>query len=145
MSSSNSNSGTVKTWPRILLRLEGTTILGASLWGYHRTGLPWWVFAGCLLLPDIGMTGYLANTRAGAATYNSLHTSTPPILLLCAGWARDSKLLAGAALCWLAHIGMDRMAGYGLKYGTAFGHTHLGFIGGAAEKPVPLPEARETD
>ncbi|HJU52615.1 MAG TPA: DUF4260 family protein, partial [Acidimicrobiia bacterium] len=30
---------------------------------------------------------------------------------------------------WLAHIGLDRFLGYGLKYADAFGHTHLGEIG----------------
>jgi hypothetical protein len=29
------------------------------------------------------------------------------------------------ALIWGAHIGADRMLGYGLKYPTAFKHTHL--------------------
>lgn len=28
-----------------------------------------------------------------------------------------------------AHIGMDRLLGYGLKYPTGFRHTHLGRIG----------------
>ena len=28
-------------------------------------------------------------------------------------------------LIWLAHIGMDRTLGYGLKYPTAFKDTHL--------------------
>jgi hypothetical protein len=32
-------------------------------------------------------------------------------------------------LIWLAHIGADRGLGYGLKYATAFGDTHLGYIG----------------
>jgi hypothetical protein len=30
------------------------------------------------------------------------------------------------ALIWLAHIGMDRMLGYGLKYSGGFKDTHLG-------------------
>jgi len=75
------------------------------------------------------MAGYLANTRAGAALYNSVHTETPPIILLCAAWATRNEAVAGVALCWLAHIGMDRMFGFGLKYGTGFGHTHLGVLG----------------
>jgi hypothetical protein len=29
---------------------------------------------------------------------------------------------------WFAHIGMDRAIGYGLKYPTAFGDTHLGRV-----------------
>ena len=33
------------------------------------------------------------------------------------------------ALIWMAHIGMDRALGYGLKYQKGFGFTHLGRIG----------------
>jgi hypothetical protein len=42
------------------------------------------------------------------------------------------------ALIWLAHIGIDRALGYGLKYTTGFGFTHLGRIGpaaGSSQKP----------
>ena len=30
------------------------------------------------------------------------------------------------ALVWLAHIGLDRLLGMGLKYNDRFAHTHLG-------------------
>ncbi|MDB5619562.1 MAG: hypothetical protein JWQ24_3800 [Tardiphaga sp.] len=33
------------------------------------------------------------------------------------------------ALIWLAHIGLDRALGYGLKYVAGFRFTHLGRIG----------------
>ena len=36
-------------------------------------------------------------------------------------------------LIWFAHIGFDRMMGFGLKYPTRFGDTHLGRIGGVSE------------
>jgi len=74
------------------------------------------------------MAGYLANTAAGAVLYNSVHTETPPILLLCVSLARANNAGLGLALCWLAHVGMDRMFGFGLKYGSGFGHTHLGVM-----------------
>jgi hypothetical protein len=32
------------------------------------------------------------------------------------------------ALIWSAHIGIDRLLGYGLKYPTAFKETHLGRV-----------------
>jgi hypothetical protein len=38
----------------------------------------------------------------------------------------------------LAHIGMDRMIGAGLKYGDGFGHTHLGLMG-AARRSLSKP------
>ena len=39
-------------------------------------------------------------------------------------------------MIWLAHIGIDRALGYGLKYGAGFTFTHLGRIGkgGRSEK-----------
>jgi hypothetical protein len=39
------------------------------------------------------------------------------------------KLGAALGLLWLAHIGMDRAFGFGLKYPDSFRHTHLGVIG----------------
>ncbi len=38
-------------------------------------------------------------------------------------------MVVGASLIWIAHIGFDRMIGYGLKYITAFGHTRLSLKG----------------
>ncbi len=128
------SAGVVQTWPRALLRVEGACIFGTTIWAYWRLGQSWWTFAGLLLLPDLGMAGYLLNTKAGAALYNTVHTETPPVLLLCAAWAQKNHIVAGVALCWLAHIGMDRMMCYGLKYGDGFGHTHLGLSGFGGEK-----------
>lgn len=123
------SDGTVKSWPRLLLRVEGACIFASTIWAYAHSEQSWWAFAGGLLLPDLGMVGFLVNTAAGAVVYNAVHTETPPILILCTGYARRDPRIAGVALVWLAHIGMDRMLGFGLKYGTGFGHTHLGLLG----------------
>jgi len=40
-------------------------------------------------------------------------------------------LTLALGLLWLAHIGMDRLARYGLKYDVSFQHTHLGGPGPA--------------
>lgn len=40
--------------------------------------------------------------------------------------------MTGAGIIWTAHIGFDRMMGYGLKYSASFGFTHLGVIGRGA-------------
>ena len=42
----------------------------------------------------------------------------------------DGALAVG--LVWLAHIGIDRALGYGLKYQAGFAFTHLGRIGKGA-------------
>ena len=35
----------------------------------------------------------------------------------------------GLAAIWVAHIGFDRVLGYGLKFEAGFGETHLGRVG----------------
>jgi hypothetical protein len=52
-----------------------------------------------------------------------------PVSLAGLGIVSESTLLWGVAAIWTAHIGFDRMLGYGLKYPTEFGQTHLGRIG----------------
>ena len=37
----------------------------------------------------------------------------------------DADAFVAIALIWLAHIGMDRAVGYGLKYPTHHRDTHL--------------------
>lgn len=96
------SSGVVRTWPLTLLKVEGAAILGATIWAYSRLGQSWWTFGALLLVPDLGMVGYASNTRLGAALYNSVHTETPPILLLCYSLARNDKRGLGLGLVWLA-------------------------------------------
>ena len=48
---------------------------------------------------------------------------------MTAGLAMASPLVLSIAMIWLAHIGIDRALGYGLKYSAGFGFTHLGRIG----------------
>jgi len=129
-----SASGVVSDPPRVFLRIEGAVLLAVSLFMYYRYGRSWWWFALLLLAPDLGMLGYVANTRIGAATYNVFHTYFFPAALLIAGIATDSPMVYSIALIWFAHIGMDRALGYGLKYRDGFKHTHLGMIGQAKER-----------
>ncbi|KAK5692359.1 hypothetical protein LTR97_010667 [Elasticomyces elasticus] len=127
------SDGTIHGWPRYVLQAEAATIFAGAIWAYARSGQSWWIFASGLLLPDLGMVGYLSNTKLGSIFYNAVHTETPPIVLLCAGYARQDPRIVGPALIWLAHIGMDRMLGFGLKYHDSFQHTHLGVMGGSTK------------
>lgn len=46
-------------------------------------------------------------------------------LLFVGGWYTGTDIATAAALIWAAHIGVDRLFGFGLKYGGAeFGDTH---------------------
>jgi hypothetical protein len=117
---------------RALLRIEGLAVFLASVLAYAATGSGFGLFAALVLLPDLAFLGYLAGPRAGAAAYNMTHSYVGPMiaLVLSFGGILPSGVLA-YVLIWTAHIGIDRALGYGLKYPTAFGHTHLGWLGKA--------------
>jgi len=115
-----------------VLRLEGGAALAASVIAYQAVGGDWWVFALLFLAPDISMVGYLLNRRAGAFLYNLGHSYLTPAVLALAAYLVEAPNLCPIALIWTAHIGFDRVLGYGLKYSAGFGVTHLGLKGRAA-------------
>jgi hypothetical protein len=110
---------------RLLLHAEGAAVLSIALFLYWYFNGSWLMFVLLLLAPDLAMLGYLKSVRLGSVTYNLVHTYSGPLLLLAAaftgGWVTGLHL----ALIWLAHIGLDRIVGYGLKYPTGFKDTHL--------------------
>jgi hypothetical protein len=116
----------------LLLRVEGLTVLAAAVASYAFVGGSWSLFALLLLAPDLAMIGYRFGPVVGAAAYNAVHTYLAPAALGAAGLALGAPTLQALALIWIAHIGLDRALGYGLKYSTGFGDTHLGRIGRSA-------------
>ena len=118
--------GTVVGAPRRWLRLEGATLLVGCLVSYSTTHQPWWLIPLVIFLPDVAMGGYLGGTRLGAIMYNLAHSTPLPALLVGIGWWRHEDLVLALGLVWLAHIGLDRLLAYGLKYDDDFQHTHLG-------------------
>jgi hypothetical protein len=92
-------------------------------------GLSWWLYAVLFLVPDVSFAAYGAGPRTGAMVYNALHSTVGPAFLAGIGLFLESPTLLGLAAIWAAHIGFDRMLGYGLKYGSGFSNTHLGRIG----------------
>lgn len=119
----------VRGAPRALLRLEGLVLLAVATTVYVLQGGGWQMFALLALAPDLAFVGYAFGRRVGAIAYNTTHTTVLPLSLLAAGLLLEHHTLLLVALIWLAHIGFDRALGYGLKYASAFGHTHLGPIG----------------
>jgi hypothetical protein len=111
--------------PRVLLRLEGLAVLVGAVIVYFHAGFGWVTFVALILAPDLSVAGYLFGPRIGAVAYNVLHTELFPVALATVGIVSDADTATKIALVWLAHIGADRLLGYGLKYPTAFGHTHL--------------------
>jgi len=111
--------------PSRLLRLEGLAIVAGALVLYFETGFGWPLLVALLLAPDLSMLGYLGGPRLGAASYDAAHTTVLPIALALVGVLADADTAVQVALIWLAHIGADRLLGYGLKYPTGFKDTHL--------------------
>lgn len=118
-------------WPRLLLRAEGALLFVLATAGFAASGLSWWLYAVLFFAPDLGFAAYGAGPRIGAVVYNALHTTIAPGALAGLGLIVGSTTILGLAAVWAAHIGFDRMVGYGLKYATGFGDTHLGRIGRA--------------
>ncbi len=112
---------------RRLLNLEGAAVLSAIIYIYFfRLDGSWVLFVGLLLAPDIGLAAYASrNNRIGSIIYNAFHTYIFPVLIIAFGMAAGSELVAEVGLILAAHIAMDRMVGYGLKYTTGPKPTHL--------------------
>jgi len=113
------------THPKSLLHIEGAAVLVAACLLYQQAHDNWLWFGLFFFVPDLSMLGYLADKKAGAIVYNLGHAYAAPILLLLVLWLSGKTFYSWLALVWLAHIGFDRMLGYGLKYETAFKDTHL--------------------
>jgi hypothetical protein len=127
-----------------VLRAEGALVLLISLLAYAKFGTGWATFALFFLAPDLSFLGYLAGARIGAIAYNCAHSYLGALAALAIGVSVESAAVVAAGIIWSAHIGFDRMLGYGLKYSAGFGFTHLGLIGRSrlapnnSFKPKPL-------
>lgn len=115
----------ILTSPAHLLKIEGAAVLTSALLLYWEQGNSWLLFVLLLFAPDLSMIGYLSGSRLGAATYNLFHTVTLPVVAAVVGLLVDQGWAVSVGLTWLAHIGLDRLIGYGLKYPESFKETHL--------------------
>jgi hypothetical protein len=111
--------------------MEGLALFAAATAAFWTMGPSWWLYAVLFFVPDMGFAAYGAGPRLGAMVYNALHSTIGPAVLTGIGLWLDSSLFLGMAAIWAAHIGFDRMLGYGLKYASGFSDTHLGRIGRA--------------
>ena len=122
---------TVAGQPRTWLRIEGLAVLAASVLFYRWQLGSWTTFGLWFLVPDLALAAYLAGPSVGARLYNLTHNYVGPIFLATYSLSIGRADMVAYALIWTAHIGFDRMIGYGLKYSVAFGETHLRRIGKA--------------
>jgi len=122
-------AGSARGSVRVLLRLEGFAALAAALFIYGRAGFSWPALAVLFLAPDLTMLFYFAAPRIGALAYNLVHTFALALALTLVGFFGGPPAAAACGLILIAHVGFDRMLGYGLKYASSFSDTHLGRIG----------------
>ena len=92
---------------------------------YFHLGYPWWLLVVLALAPDLALLGYLAGPMVGAVAYDAVHTYVLPVALGVVGVLAGAELAIEIALIWIAHIGVDRAVGYGLKYPSGPKDTHL--------------------
>ena len=113
----------------VILRIEAMALfVGGVLLYLQLNGHALWLLP-LLLAPDLSMLGYLGGPRLGAVGYNLVHNLAIGIAALGIGWFIAIAPLALAGTILIAHVGMDRSLGYGLKLPTDFRDTHLGRIG----------------
>lgn len=93
-------------------------------------GYSWVTFGLLFFAPDLSLIGYMAGPRRGAAIYNLAHSYVGPLSAAAVLYLSDGPV--ALPLVWVAHIGLDRFLGYGLKLPASFGETHLGRIGRAS-------------
>jgi hypothetical protein len=92
---------------------------------YFHEDFGWILFVVLILAPDLSFAGYALGPKVGAIAYDAVHTEIFPVALGTLGVLAGSSGPTKVAGIWLAHIGADRLVGYGLKYPTAFKDTHL--------------------
>lgn len=114
--------------PRLFLHLEGLGLLAGSVFFYTNQQFGWGWFALFLLTPDLVMLVYMINKHWGEVSYNLVHTTIFPLILTVVSVLAGSSLGLQISLIWLAHIGMDRLVGYGFKYPGSFKETHFSRI-----------------
>lgn len=114
---------------KTILKLEelGQLLLGIYL--FSLLPYSWWWFLALILVPDVGMLGYLLNERIGAWMYNFFHHKGIAVAIYLLGSYLSVPLLQLLGVIWFSHSAMDRLFGYGLKYEKGFKFTHLGEIG----------------
>lgn len=109
-----------------VIKLEEAGQLGLSVYLFSLLPYEWYWFLIFLLLPDIGMLGYLVSTKTGAVTYNIFHHKGLAIIIYLVGIMIQLHWLMLVGVILFGHSAMDRIFGYGLKYPDNFKHTHLG-------------------
>ncbi|MGB4849957.1 MAG: DUF4260 family protein, partial [Saprospiraceae bacterium] len=60
---------------KYMIQLEELGLMAIAILGLYLQPIQftWWIWILLFFSPDLGMIGYLINTKIGAVTYNLLH------------------------------------------------------------------------
>lgn len=111
------------------LKLEEAMMFVFGIYLFSLLDYAWWWFLVLILIPDIGMVGYLFGDKAGAFSYNLFHHKGVAIIIYLTGIYFSIPLCQLIGVILFSHSALDRIFGYGLKYDNGFKFTHLGEIG----------------
>ena len=111
-----------------VLKLEELLQFALGIYLFSTLSYTWWWFLVLILLPDIGMLGYLINTKTGALTYNVFHHKGLAILISLIGIYFEIEVMQLIGIILFSHAALDRVSSYGLKYADNFKNTHLGHL-----------------
>src|SRR5436305_6497753 len=109
-----------------LIQLEEAAMFLFAAFLFSKLSFAWWRFPVQILTPDISMLGYVAGKRIGAITDNFFHHKAIALAVYVIGLYVATEVLQLIGIILFAHSSMDRFFGYGLKYFSGFGNTHLG-------------------
>ena len=113
---------------KFILQSEECLMFVLSIYLFSLLDFSWWLYPALLLVPDIGMAGYLFNSKTGATLYNIFHHKGIALTLGLMGLLLTNHWFMLMGIIFFGHSCMDRMFGFGLKYPDSFKHTHLGTI-----------------
>ncbi len=117
-----------------ILKLEELAEFILGIFIFSHLDFAWWYFPLLLLTPDIGMLGYLVNSKLGAWLYNLFHHKVLAIITLVFGFIQHNLVIMLVGTILFSHAALDRTMGYGLKYEDSFSNTHLGKIGKSSDQ-----------
>jgi len=114
---------------KITLKLEDLAQFILGIFLFSQLDFAWWWFPALILLPDIGMLGYIFGPKIGASVYNLFHHKAVAIGIYLLGIFYFGSVITLIGIILFSHAALDRIFGYGLKYPDSFQNTHLGKIG----------------
>lgn len=108
-----------------IIRIESALFFLISLYLFSLREQSWLIFLLLLFTPDISLIGYLKNKKIGSIVYNLVHNYILAIVLVILGNVTPNDWMITLGIILFAHVSLDRMLGFGLKYPSDFKNTHI--------------------